>query len=130
MNAPGGMTERQIQRSILAMCGVCFPLPYVIIHHSPNGVFLGSAKDKAIRGGAMKGDGTKAGFADLICLFRGRGVLLEVKSPTGRLTDSQKALFPALEAVGWPVTVVRSAKEAFDALKAAGAPWSGVSWNG
>ena len=121
-------TERQIQRTILQMAGVCFPLPYTIIHHSPNGVFLGSAKDKAIRGGAMKGDGTKAGFPDLIVLFRGRGVLLEVKSATGRLTDSQKDLFPKLEAISWPVTVVRSAKEAYDALKAAGAPWSGVEW--
>jgi hypothetical protein len=114
-------TERNIQRAILQMCGVCFP--DIFIHHSPNGVFLGSAREKAIRGGASKGDGTKAGFPDLICLWIGGGVLLEVKRPkTGRLTASQEALFPRLEAIGWPVAIVTSQSEAHAALSAAGAP--------
>lgn len=127
MNAPGGLSERQVQRSILKMAGVAFP--FVFIAHVPNGAHLaGNAQARFKQMGALKGDGLKPGFADLICLWRGKGLLLEVKSATGRLTDSQKELFPRLEAVGWPVTVVRSDVEAYRALKEAGAPWSGQEW--
>jgi hypothetical protein len=118
-------TERQVQRAILQMCGLLFP--DVVIHHSPNGTFLGSARDKAIRGGASKGDGTKAGWPDLECFWQGGGCFLEVKRPkTGVLSDNQKAIHERLSAVGWPVTVVRSPDEAHAALCAAGAPCRGT----
>ena len=126
MNAPLP-TERQVQRSILQMAGLCFPR--VFIHHSPNGVFLGSARDKAIRGGAAKGDGTKAGFPDLICLWSpAKGCFMEVKRPkTGVLNDNQKLVHARLDDIRWPVAVVTSVEEAFEYLKAQGAPWSGVT---
>ena len=124
MNAPLP-TERAIQRAILQMAGLCFP--DVVIHHSPNGTYLGSARDKAIRGGASKGDGTKAGWPDLECFWQGGGIFLEVKRPkTGVLSDNQKAIHERLSAIGWPVTVVRSPIEAHAALCAAGAPCRGV----
>lgn len=125
MTLGGGIpTERQIQRAILQMAGLCFP--DVVIHHSPNGTFLGSAKDKAIRGGASRGDGTKAGWPDLECFWQGGGIFLEVKRPkTGVLSDNQKAIHERLSAIGWPVTVVRSPIEAHAALCAAGAPCRG-----
>lgn len=125
MSLGGGIpTERQIQRAILEMAGSCFPS--VVIHHSPNGTFLGNAKDKAIRGGASKGDGTKAGWPDLECFWQGGGLFLEVKRPkTGVLSDNQKAIHERLSAIGWPVTVVRSPNEAHAALCAAGAPCRG-----
>ena len=120
-------TERQVQRAILEMCGLCFPR--VFIHHSPNGLFLGSARDKAIRGGAMKGDGTKAGFPDLLCLWApGTGCLMEVKRPkTGTLNDNQKSVISRLEEIRWPVAVVTSVDEAFAFLRLQGAPWSGAA---
>jgi hypothetical protein len=119
-------TERQIQRKILEMAGRCFP--HVFIHHSPNGVFLGSAKSKAIRGGAMKGDGTKAGFPDLLCIWSpAKLALLEVKRPkTGTVTDNQKAVHTRLEELRVPLAVVTSVDEAFEFLRGEGAPWSGI----
>lgn len=106
------------------MCGLCFPR--VFIHHSPNGAYLGSAK--AIRGGASKGDGTKAGWPDLICMWAGKGgAFIEVKRPkTGVMSPAQKAMRDTLHGLGWPVAVVTSIDEAFVFLRSCGAPWSGV----
>jgi hypothetical protein len=115
-------TERQVQRAILEMCGLCFPR--VFIHHSPNGAFLGSARDKAIRGGALKGDGTKAGFPDLICFWSPAKVaLIEVKRPkTGTLSDNQKAVHARLDDLRVPVATVSSIEEAYRFLFELGAP--------
>ena len=118
-------TERQVQRSILRMCGVCFP--DVFIHHSPNGSKLaGNKRDRQVTGGILKGDGTKTGFPDLLCFWKPRsGCLIEVKRPKqGRLTDEQKAVHSLLEAMEWPVATVTSPEEAFDFLKSCGAPCS------
>ena len=126
MNAPLP-TERQVQRSILAMCGVAFP--DVFVTHVPNGAHLaGSSVARFKQIGALKGDGLKVGFPDLLALWSGGGALLEVKRPKlGRVSPEQKALHARLEAVGWPVAVVTSDREAFAALRDRGAP-VGVVW--
>lgn len=118
--------ERATQRAILAMCGVCFP--DVFIHHSPNGAYFGgSDKVRRMRGGIMAGDGCKAGFPDLICLWKGGAALLEVKREKGgTVSDAQRVVHERLSAIGWPVSIVRSQTEAFEALAAAGAPCVGV----
>jgi hypothetical protein len=118
-------TERQVQRAILEMCGACFPDVY--IHHSPNGAYLGSnPRDRAIRGGALKGDGTKAGFPDLICLWSGGGAFIEVKRPkNSTVSDDQKAAHERLRGLQWPVAVVKSPEDAHAFLKACGAPCRG-----
>lgn len=118
-------TERQVQRAILEMCGKLFPDVY--IHHSPNGAYLGSnPRDRAIRGGALKGDGTKAGFPDLICLWDGGEAYLEVKRPKGSaVSDDQKAAHERLRSIGKPVAVVKSPEDAHAFLKGCGAPCRG-----
>ncbi len=129
MNAPGGIpTERQEQRAILKMMGTCFPR--VFVHHSPNGAQLAgnpTARFKQI--GALKGDGFKNGFPDLLCLWAGgQGCFLEVKrSKGGIVSDAQKAMHETLSNMGWRVAVVTSIDEAYAFLKACGAPWSGVA---
>lgn len=118
-------TERTVQRAILQMAGRCFPDVY--IHHSPNGAFLGSPKDKAIRGGVMKGDGTKAGFPDLFCSWGGgRVAFMEVKRPkNSTLSDAQKDAIEKLTAHGHPVAIVKSVDDAHAFLKGCGAPCRG-----
>lgn len=119
-------TERQVQRAILEMCGKCFPDVY--IHHSPNGAYLGSnPRDRAIRGGALKGDGTKAGFPDLICLWHGGQVaFMEVKRPkSGRLSDDQEIALDRLHQLQHDCKVVKSVEEAHAFLKGLGAPCRG-----
>jgi hypothetical protein len=105
------------------MCGTCFRDVY--IHHSPNGTKLaGSKRDRQVAGGILKGDGTKTGFPDLICLWRGGGCLMEVKRPGQYLSPEQKAVHGILTAIGWPVATVRSQDEAYAFLLKCGAPCS------
>lgn len=134
MKEPGGgdfPTERQNQRAILKMVGTCFPR--VLVHHSPNGAHLagvGSAKFKQM--GALKGDGLKPGFPDLIMLWPvAKGCFIEVKrEKTGRISPEQFAMHEAIRTLGWPILVTFSVNDAFEFLKANGAPWNGVAWNG
>jgi hypothetical protein len=118
-------TERQTQRAILRMAGVCFR--EVFITAIPNGAHLagdGIARFKQM--GALKGDGLKIGFPDLLCLWKPRsGALIEVKRPkTGRLSPEQAAVHALLKAMDWPVSVCIDPEEAYHFLRAAGAPCS------
>ena len=116
-------TERQVQRSILQMCGICFP--DVFITAIPNGAHLaGNDTARFKQMGALKGDGLKVGFPDLLCLWApGTGCLLEVKRPkVGRLSDAQIAVHCKLAVIGWSVATVTSQDEAYAFLKACGAP--------
>lgn len=130
MSYPGGIpTERQNQRAILKMIGLCFPR--VLVHHSPNGAHLagvGSAKFKQM--GALKGDGMKPGWPDLTCLWSGgRGAFIEVKrEKTGRVSPEQFAMHETLKMLGWPILVTFDPNEAFEFLHLQGAPWSGAKW--
>jgi hypothetical protein len=131
--APGGglPTERQTQRAILQMMGLCFPR--VFVNHVPNGAHLaGSQVARFKQMGALKGDGLKAGFPDLIALWAGRGgAFIEVKRPKlGKQSEAQVAMQGTLEGLGWPYAVVTSPAEAYEFLKGLGAPWNGAVWNG
>lgn len=120
-------TERQIQRSILEMCGRCFPRVFIMA--IPNGAHLAGSKEARCRQvGAMKGDGMKVGAPDLLCLWSaGVGAFIEVKRPkTGKVSDEQRAVHGKLDDIRWPVAVVTSVEQAFDYLKGLGAPWSGM----
>ena len=125
MRGVGIPKERETQRAILKMCGLLFP--DVFIHHSPGGAHLaGSQAARFKQIGALKGDGFKVGFPDLLCLWNGGGCLLEVKREKGGvLSDAQKALHERLADINWFVAIVRSPEEAFTALCAAGAPCRG-----
>lgn len=119
-------TERQIQRAILSMCGVCFR--DVFITAIPNGAHLaGDSVARFKQMGALKGDGLKVGFPDLLCLWNpGKGCLIEVKRPkTGRLTEDQIAVHERLLSMGWRVATVNSVEAAYDFLISCDAPCSG-----
>lgn len=124
MKAPPPPTERQVQRAILQMCGTCFK--NVFIHHSPNGTKLpGSARDRQVTGGILKGDGMKAGFPDLIFIWNGGIAFIEVKRPSvGVTSPAQKEVHETLRSLGWPVTTVTSPEDAYWFLTACGAPCS------
>lgn len=124
-------TERQNQRTILKMIGQCFPR--VLVHHSPGGAHLaGSSTARFKQMGALKGDGLKPGFPDLICLWsRARGAFIEVKrEKTGRVSPEQYAMHEELKALCWPILVTYSPTDAFHFLKDNGAPWNGIEWHG
>lgn len=105
-------TERQVQRGILALCGRVFPS--AIIAHVPNGSHLSGGEAARCRQmGALKGDGLKVGFPDLIVIWNYGVGFLEVKRPKlGRTSDVQHAMHTALRERGQRIAVVTSAEEA------------------
>ncbi len=58
------------------------------------------------------------GFPDLTCLKDGQALLIEVKSPSGQVSEIQKYKHLELAAHGCPVYIVRSITELEAALEA------------
>lgn len=122
--------EREVQRNILRMAGRAFPT--VLIHHSPNGGHL--AGDKLARfkqAGALKGDGMKPGFPDLICFWKHGVAMMEVKRPgytPSDVKDDQIKIHAVLAEMGFTPAIVTSPAEAFAFLKERGAPTSIREW--
>lgn len=116
-------TERQTQRSILAMCGTCFP--NVLIVHIPNGAHLsGDHRARCMQIGALKGDGLKVGFPDLMAIWNHGVAFIEVKRPgcAKRISPDQEAMHEKLTDLGFKPAVCTSPEEAYAFLKERGAP--------
>jgi hypothetical protein len=80
------------------------------LHHSPNG-----GRRDAFTGAQMKALGVKPGFPDLILPARAGesvGIVIEMKSDTGRASDAQKEWIEHFQAQGWEFRLARSAQEA------------------
>lgn len=123
-------TERQVQRSILEMAGICFPS--VLIHHSPNGGHLAGDREARFKQvGALKGDGMKPGFPDLLCVWNHGVAFIEVKRPGYRPSDvspDQARMHARLAELGFTPAIVTSSDEAFAFLKQRGAPTTVKEW--
>jgi hypothetical protein len=123
------LTERQVQRGILRMAGICFP--DVLIHHSPNGAHLaGSNAARFKQMGALKGDGMKNGWPDLVCVWNHGLAFIEVKRPgkAKNLSAEQIRIHAQLAECGFAVAIVTSSEEAFAFLKERGAPCRVREW--
>lgn len=59
---------------------------------------------------------TSSGHADLVCYRNGRAVFLEVKTPTGRQSESQKRFQSCAVKYGMNYYIVRSIEEALACL--------------
>ena len=123
-------TERQVQRSILQMAGRAFP--DVLIHHSPNGAHLSGDKvARCMQIGALKGDGMKTGFPDLIAIWNYGVAFMEVKRPKYSPSDikpDQREIHARLTELGFAPAIVTSPEEAFAFLKERGAPSNITAW--
>ncbi|MEN3973091.1 VRR-NUC domain-containing protein [Sphingomicrobium sp. XHP0235] len=117
------MNERQVQRSIIA--AIRLTMPDVLYHHSPNGAHLsGSVTARCKQIGALKGDGMKPGWPDLVCHWRGGFAYLEVKRPKGgKVSETQAEVHEQLRDLDCPIAVVTSSDEALTFLKECGAPF-------
>lgn len=119
-------TERQTQRAILDMMGKLFP--QVFVAHVPNGAHLAGGKlERIMQMGALKGDGLKNGFPDLIAYWNHGHCLMEVKRPgysPSAIRPEQTKIHERLAEMGWRPAIVTSPEEAFAFLKERGAPTS------
>jgi hypothetical protein len=72
--------------------------------------------------GVRIGCGIVAGVLDLFVLFHGIAHMVEIKTPTGELSDPQQSVMAAVLASGGRVGVVRDADEMLGLLDAWGIP--------
>jgi len=70
----------------------------------------------------LVGFGTKAGWPDLIIVFRGRALFIELKTLAGVLSDVQKQAHKKLSYCGADVMLCRSVPDVETQLRKAGVP--------
>ncbi len=86
-----------------------------LLHHCPNGGFRGMQA-----GMRFKALGVKAGVPDVVLpVPRGKyyGLWIEVKTATGKVSDSQKEWHERLTKIGHFVVVIRTAEEGIETIK-------------
>ena len=109
-----GTPEADLQRAVVI--ALRFALPKgAIIHHCVNEITEAGPRG-AKRQAILVGMGVHAGFADLIVLYEGRVLFLELKSLKGRLSPTQEAFRDAMLAQGFGWALVRSLDDALGAL--------------
>lgn len=81
----------------------------------------------SITGAILRREGVRAGVADLVVLYEGRTLFLEVKTATGRLSKSQVRFRDLALSAGAEYAVVRSIDDVAQALIAFGVPILGRS---
>lgn len=99
-------------------------LPGAVVHHSP-GEFGMSGQAIARQIAKNKANGMLPGFPDIIVLWKGHTLAMEVKAEGNGLTDAQKALREEIEAQGVPYAVVRSRADVDEFLSDLGIPFRG-----
>jgi len=105
--------EGRIQIAIIAWIRLC--VPQVLAFHPANGGWRGKAE--AARFKAM---GVLAGVPDIVVIGPGaKAFFLEVKSPTGRLSDAQRDIMAVLGQLRTPFMTVQS----IDDVRRAFAGW-------
>lgn len=90
--------------------------PNLVCFAIPNG-----GRRDAITGARLKAEGVKAGIPDIFLAKAASGksgLFIEMKTRRGRVSESQRDLFPLLEAQGYGVAVCRGWREAADAVEA------------
>jgi len=109
-----GTPEADLQRDVVRFLRLVLP-DTAIIHHSANEV-TGGGEAARKRQAILVGMGVYPGFPDLMVIWAGRVLFLELKSPTGRLSEAQHAFADAVMGQGFTWALVRSVRDAEEAL--------------
>ncbi len=105
------MTEEAIHKAVIQNLNLR-GLPHVFWFHVPNG-----GKRSWSEGKTFKALGVIAGVPDLILLRDGKTYALELKSPTGRLSPSQRLVLTHMAQCGAETAVANSLDEALVTLE-------------
>lgn len=104
---------RDDEHKLQAACVRWYRLQYPKMKHNLFSVPNGGKRD-AVTGAKLKEEGALAGVADLILLKSNRfygALLIEMKTKTGRQSDSQKEWQHKITADGYKYVVVRSLED-------------------
>jgi hypothetical protein len=119
------MTEDQIQASIVDYLRTCGPIGS-LVHSIPNGAVLaGNTAQRGRQMAKLKWTGLLPGAADLLMLWNGRAIYLEVKKPKQYQTDTQKTFQDDVAVCGGHYAVVRSIDDVQQFMDALGVPMRG-----
>lgn len=104
MKAPA-ISEARLHEQVFAYLSWALAFGALAFH-----VPMGGSRD-AREARNLKKLGSRAGIPDLVIISKGRAYFIELKAETGRLSASQKSMFPLIEFAGCPVGVCRSLEE-------------------
>lgn len=96
--------ESQIQRQMILWFRLQYPR--YIIAAIPNG-----GRRNALEAKIMKSEGVLAGFSDLIIIADRSVLFVEVKTKTGRQSESQKKFQTDVERLGFQYSICRSLQD-------------------
>jgi hypothetical protein len=119
VNTAGAGSESAEQKALVQWWGMMRQhlAPTAVLHSIPNG----GRRDIAT-GARLKAEGAVAGIPDLFlaCARSGRhGLYIEMKKAKGgRVSESQRGLFPLLESQGYGVAVCHGWREAASCIEA------------
>lgn len=107
--------EKNIQRSVIAYLHA----RGVTTAHVPNGsVLAGGPRERAMQVNALKANGMRPGFPDLVCIAsQGRVGFMEIKREGEKLAEAQIHWAGALEFLGHKIATVRSIEDAAETLE-------------
>lgn len=101
------MTEDQIQSE----CVKWFNNNYCLKHHVPRCAIFsvpnGGFRNK-VEAMKLVATGMKAGVSDLIVLLPNRALFIELKTETGKQSDSQKEFEQIVKALGFDYYIIRN----------------------
>lgn len=119
-------SEDQIQASIVAYLRACLP-DGALFHSIPNGAYLAghNAGERGRQMAKLKWTGLLPGAADLLVLWNGRAIYLEVKVLKGVQQASQKTFEDRVAAAGAHYAVVRSIDDVAEFITLCGVPMRG-----
>jgi hypothetical protein len=113
---PGG-SEHQLQASVAEFLGFALPPHEAVFCSIPNG-----GKRAKATAGKLKAEGLQPGAPDLLILWKGRVIGLELKTGKGRLSPQQMVFSMRWTTAGGVYAVARSLEEVAALLDAAGVP--------
>jgi hypothetical protein len=113
---PGG-SEHHLQAAVAEFLSFALPPHEAVFCSIPNG-----GKRNKATAGKLKAEGLQPGAPDLLILWKGRAIGLELKTRGGRLSPQQMAFSMRWTNAGGVYAVARSLEEVADLLGAAGVP--------
>jgi len=113
--APPAGSEHDLQAAVAEYLTLALPPHEALFCAIPNG----GKRDKGTAG-KLKAEGLQPGAPDLVILWKGRAIGLELKARRGRLSSAQLAFSMRWTTAGGLYAVARSLEEVADLLDAAG----------
>lgn len=110
-------TEAALQRTVVQYLSYALPRHEVLFWHTPNGGLRSRAT-----AGRLKAEGVVPGVADIIILWAGRCIAIELKAKGGSQSPAQKAWADQFTTAGGVYVVCRSLDAVERFLDAAGIP--------